>query len=75
MQMSTYIPLNKGAKGIVLRRRVNNEIWLPAEERFSGTGRLLLLKGLRVELVSGFSDYRKFTVDTLIKLRIPRNPE
>jgi hypothetical protein len=67
--------LSKGAKGVLLRQRVNNEIWLPAEARFSGTARLLLLKGLRVEMISEFSDYRKFTIDTSIKFRIPKNPQ
>jgi hypothetical protein len=56
--------LNKGATAVFRRRRVNGEIWLPAEARFAGTARILLLKGMRIESVSEFSDYRKFTVTT-----------
>lgn len=62
--------LNKGAKGVLLRRRVNNEIWLPAEARFSGTVRLLLLKGIRLQANSEFSNYKKFSVNTSIRYRI-----
>ncbi len=40
----------------------DRQIWLPAEARFAGTARFLLLKGLRLESISEFSDYRKFSV-------------
>lgn len=62
--------LNKGATGVLLRRRVNNEIWLPAEARFSGTARLLVLKGIRIKAISEFSNYKKFSVDTSIRYRL-----
>jgi hypothetical protein len=66
--------LNKGATATFQRRRVNNEIWLPEEAHFSGTARLLLIKGLRLEMVSEFSNYRKFTVETSIKYSIGTSP-
>lgn len=62
--------LNKGATGVLLRRRVNNEIWLPAQARFSGTARLLVLKGIRIKAISEFSNYKKFSVDTSIRYRL-----
>jgi hypothetical protein len=58
--------LNKGARMRFERRRVNDEIWLPAAARFSGTGRILLLKGMRLDVVSEYSDHRKFTVRTSV---------
>lgn len=56
---------NKGARVLFERRLVNDEIWLPAYAQFSGTGRLLLFKALRLEVTTEFSDYRKYTVETI----------
>ena len=56
--------LKKGARAEILRRKVNDEIWLPALARFVGHGRLLLVKGLHIDSLSEYSDYKKFTVAT-----------
>jgi hypothetical protein len=56
--------VQKGAQLSFIRRKVNNEIWLPAEFRFSGSARVLLLKQLRVESTSLFSDYKKYSVSS-----------
>jgi len=59
--------LDRGATAVFERRKVNNEIWLPASARFSGTGRLFLFKGLNLDLQSDYSDYRRFSVRTLFE--------
>jgi hypothetical protein len=56
--------LRKGARAVMERRKVNDEIWLPSEARFVGHGRVFLVKGIHVDTVSEYSDYRKFTVAT-----------
>jgi hypothetical protein len=56
--------LKKGSRAQIRRRKVNDEIWLPAEARFVGHGRLFLVKGLHIDALSEYSDYRKFTVGT-----------
>ena len=56
--------LYKGASAYFQRRKVNGEVWLPAEARFTGSARILLVKGLRVDSLSEYSDYRKFSVAT-----------
>ena len=56
--------LRKGAHAEMLRRKVNDEIWLPAEARFVGHGRLFLVRGIHVDTVSHYSDYKKFSVAT-----------
>jgi hypothetical protein len=61
--------LNKGATMAFQRQKVNDEIWLPAAAHFIVTGRLLLLKGVRVDVTGEFSDYRKFTVETNLIIR------
>jgi hypothetical protein len=58
--------LNKGAKGLFERRFVNDEVWLPAMASFSGTGRILLLKGIRIDVSYAYSDYRKYSVETRV---------
>ena len=56
--------LRKGARAVMERRKVNDEIWLPSEARFVGHARVFLVKGIHVDTVSEYSDYRKFTVAT-----------
>jgi hypothetical protein len=64
---------NKGAKAVLQRRRINDEIWLPAESHFSGTARFLLFKGLRIDASSEYSDYKKFSVETSVDYRTGKN--
>ena len=54
----------KGTRIHVEYTRVNDEIWLPKIESFRGSGRIMLVKGLRLEAESTFSNYKKFAVDS-----------
>ena len=56
--------LQKGAQAFFQRRRVNDEIWLPAEARFVGAAKVLLFVLGRLDARSEYSDYRKFSVST-----------
>ena len=56
--------LQKGAQTYFVRRKVNDEIWLPAEARFTGAAKVLLLFGARVDAVFEYGNYRKFSVST-----------
>jgi hypothetical protein len=56
--------LKKGSRAQIQRRKINDEIWLPAEARFVGNGRLFLVKGLHIDTLSEYSDYKKFRVAT-----------
>jgi hypothetical protein len=56
--------LRKGSRAEMQRRKVNDEIWLPAEARFVGHARLFLVKGLHIDTLSEYSDYKKFSVAT-----------
>jgi hypothetical protein len=56
--------LKKGAHAQIERRKINDEIWLPAQARFVGNARLFLIKGLHIDTLSEYSDYKKFTVAT-----------
>ncbi len=56
--------LQKGARAFFQRRRVNDEIWLPAEARFVGAAKVLLFALGRLDARSEYSEYRKFSVST-----------
>lgn len=62
------IRLQKGAQAFFERRRVNDEIWLPARARFTGAAKLLLFIVGRVDVQSEYGDYKKFSVSTSEKV-------
>jgi hypothetical protein len=62
--MGLLARVHKGTVASFERRKVNNEVWLPAKVTWSASGRLLLVRRLRLRGISVISGYRKFTVDT-----------
>jgi hypothetical protein len=62
--MGILARVHKGTLASFERRKVNNEAWLPAKVTWTASGRVLLLRRLRLRGISEFSSYRKFTVDT-----------
>jgi hypothetical protein len=56
--------IHKGTVATYERRKVNDEVWLPAEVTWTASARVALVRRLRLRGVSEFSNYRKFTVDT-----------
>jgi hypothetical protein len=56
--------VHKGSRLSFTRRKVNNEVWLPASANYTASARIGLIKMMRVGGTSEFSNYRKFTVDT-----------
>ena len=56
--------IHKGTVASFERRKVNNEVWLPLKVTWTASGRVLLLRRLRLRGISEFSGYRKFSVDT-----------
>jgi hypothetical protein len=61
--------LSKGATAAFQRRKINDEIWLPTEARFTGSARALLLIRRRVDTTIEYSDHMKFRVDARIQYR------
>jgi len=62
--MGLLARVHKGTLATFERRKINNEAWLPAKVTWTASGRILLLRRLRLRGTSEFSAYRKFTVDT-----------
>lgn len=56
--------VHKGTVATYQRRKVNNEVWLPAEVTWTASARVVLLRRLRLRGVSEFSNYRRYGVDT-----------
>ena len=52
--------VNKGASAHIDRYRTPGGRWLPLKYEFQGSGRLLLVKGLRRDTTVTFSEYRPF---------------
>jgi hypothetical protein len=64
--------LHKGAKLSFLRRKINDEVWLPAVMSYSGSARVGLLWTLRRTGSSEYSGYKKFSVDTSSSFHTPK---
>ena len=63
--------VQKGARATYERRKVNGEIWLPAEVTWSGRARVLLFRHLRERGRADFFGYRKFSVGTSTTFTAP----
>jgi hypothetical protein len=64
--------IHKGAQFSFLRRKVNDEVWLPAVAKYSGSARVGLLWTLRRTGSSEYSAYKKFSVDTSSSFEQPK---
>jgi hypothetical protein len=58
--------VHQGSAFVFEQTLVNNEVWLPFYAEFHMSGRLLF-KGLRMDHVIHYSDYKKFRVETVAK--------
>jgi hypothetical protein len=72
MGMGFIARVHKGATASFIRRKVNDEVWLPARAEYRVSARILLLKAFREGSVSEFSSYRKFSVDTSTTISAPQ---
>jgi len=46
--------------------RVNNEVWLPRHVKVTGAARIALVKMMRIEVETEFSDFRKFQSESRV---------
>jgi hypothetical protein len=67
--------LQKGTSFVLEQEFVNNEVWLPTYEEAHVGVRVLLVKGIKVNQVVRYSDYKRFNVETLSKIDKPKNGE
>ena len=69
------VNLQKGTSIILEQAFMNNEVWLPTYEEVHLGARFLLFKGLKVNAVTRYSDYKKFNVDTLHTVAPPKQEQ
>jgi hypothetical protein len=56
--------IHRGSRMTFERRKINDEVWLPARVMFEVAGRSLLVRKFSLRAVTEFSEYRKFDVAT-----------
>lgn len=66
--------LQKGTSFVFEQSFINNEVWLPTYEEAHVGVRVLLVKGIKVNQISRYSDYKKFNVQSISKTAQPKSP-
>jgi hypothetical protein len=64
--------LQKGTSFVYEQAFVNNEVWLPTYLEAHVGVRVLLVKGFKVGVVTRYSDYKRFNVETLSTIAKPK---
>jgi hypothetical protein len=64
--------LQKGTRVVLEQTYVNNQVWLPTYEEVHIDVRVLLVKGIKVDGNTRYSDYKKFNVETLSTVGKPK---
>jgi hypothetical protein len=64
--------LQKGTSFVYEQAYVNNEVWLPTYLEAHVGVRFLLVKGIKASVVTRYSDYKKFNVETLSTIAKPK---
>ena len=67
--------LQKGTSFVFEQAFLNNEVWLPTYMEAHIGARVLLVKGFKVSVMTRYSDYRKFNVETLSNIAKPKGAE
>jgi hypothetical protein len=65
--------LQKGTSFTFEQAFLNNEVWLPTYEEAHVGVRVLLLKGIKVNAVTRYSDYKKFNVESVASIGKPKD--
>src|SRR6267143_753606 len=67
--------LEKGTSFVFEQAFVNNEVWLPTYMEAHVGVRFLLVKGMKIGIVTRYWDYKKFNVETLSTIAKPKAAE
>ena len=67
--------LQKGTSFVFEQAFVNNEVWLPIYGEAHIGVRFLLVKGIKVSVVTRYWDYKRFNVETLSTIAKPKASE
>jgi len=67
--------LQKGTSFVFEQAYINNEVWLPTYVEAHVGVRFLLVKGIKVNVATKYSDYKRFNVETLSTINRPKDAE
>ncbi|HUN60470.1 MAG TPA: hypothetical protein VMU53_00690 [Candidatus Sulfotelmatobacter sp.] len=67
--------LQKGTSFVFEQAYINNEVWLPTYVEAHVGARLLLVKGIRANVSTKYSDYKRFNVEALSTINKPKEAE
>jgi hypothetical protein len=67
--------LQKGTSFVFEQAFVNNDVWLPTYMEAHVGVRFLLVKGMKIGVVTRYWDYKKFNVETLSTIAKPKGAE
>ncbi|HEX4379178.1 MAG TPA: hypothetical protein VH022_04045, partial [Candidatus Acidoferrum sp.] len=65
--------LQKGTSFTFEQAYINNEVWLPTYEEAHVGVRVLLVKGIKVNAITRYSDYKKFNVESVANVSKPKD--
>jgi hypothetical protein len=68
------VNLQRGTGFVFAQAYLNNEVWLPTYVEAHVGARVLLVKGVRITLVTSYSDYKRFHVESLSQI-VPPKPQ
>lgn len=63
--------LHAGSELLFQRKKVNDEIWLPSLIHVKMSGRTLIFRKFDLHTTTEYSDYRKFSVETSVRVSKP----
>ena len=66
------VNLQKGTSFVFEQAYMNNEVWLPTYVEAHVGARVLLVKGIKVNVMNRYSDYKRFNVETLSTINKPK---
>lgn len=64
--------LQKGTSFVFEQAYMNNEVWLPTYEEAHVGARFLLVKGIKINAVTRYSDYKRFNVESIAAIGKPK---
>jgi hypothetical protein len=67
--------VQKGTRIILEQEFVNNEVWLPTYQEVHVDVRFLMVKGIRAEETTRYSNYQKFNVATIATIGKPKGAD
>jgi hypothetical protein len=67
--------LQKGTSFVMEQQFINDEVWLPTYLEAHVGVRVLLVKGLKVNEVTKYSDYKRFNIETLSSIGKPKDAQ